>query len=62
MIFSLFFSNHSNHLGIVQLEIRRARVADSGTYTCVAANDLGEDTVSCEVLVREVIPPSSTKA
>lgn len=48
--------------GIVQLEIRRARLGDSGTYTCVAENGLGEDSVSCEVLVREVIPPGATKS
>ena len=47
--------------GVVQLEIRRARLGDSGTYMCVASNDLGEDTVSCEVIVREVIPPGATK-
>ena len=47
--------------GIVQLEIRRARLGDSGTYTCVAENHLGEDSISCEVLVREVIPPGATK-
>ena len=47
--------------GVVQLEIRRARLGDSGTYTCVAANDLGEDSVSCEVVVREVVPPAATK-
>jgi len=47
--------------GIVQLEIRRARLGDSGTYTCVAENDLGEDSVTCEVTVREVIPPGATK-
>merc|ERR1712227_1013462 len=48
--------------GIVQLEIRRARLGDSGTYTCVAENHLGEDSISCEVLVREVIPPGATKS
>ena len=47
--------------GVVQLEIRRARVGDSGQYMCVASNDLGEDSVSCEVIVREVVPPGATK-
>ena len=47
--------------GVVQLEIRRARLGDSGNYMCVAANDLGEDVVSCDVLVREVVPPGAAK-
>ena len=44
--------------GIVQLEIRRARLGDSGTYTVIAENDLGECTQSCEVIVKEPVMPA----
>jgi hypothetical protein len=39
--------------GIVQLEIRRARLGDAGCYTCVAANDLGEATTAATVEIKE---------
>jgi hypothetical protein len=42
--------------GIVQLEIRRARLADGGTYTVIAENELGDVTQSCEVKVAEPAP------
>ncbi|XP_076805528.1 myosin-binding protein C, fast-type-like isoform X3 [Clavelina lepadiformis] len=41
-------------MGIVQLEIRRARVGDAGTYTVTAANELGEASCSCDVTVKEI--------
>ena len=39
--------------GIIQLEIRRARLSDAGTYTVQAENELGTVTQSCDVSVRE---------
>nr|CAB3264099.1 myosin-binding protein C, cardiac-type-like [Phallusia mammillata] len=40
-------------MGIVQLEIRRARAGDAGVYTVSAANELGEASCSAEVTVKE---------
>jgi len=44
--------------GIVQLEIRRARLGDSGTYTVIAENELGDCTQSCDVVVKEPVMPA----
>lgn len=41
-------------LGIVQLEIRRARLNDAGTYTVTATNELGEASCSAEVSIKEI--------
>ena len=43
--------------GIIQLEIRRARLGDAGTYMVVAENELGEVSQSCEVVVKEPVMP-----
>uniref|UniRef100_F7AV37 Myosin-binding protein H n=1 Tax=Ciona intestinalis TaxID=7719 RepID=F7AV37_CIOIN len=40
-------------MGIVQLEIRRARAGDAGNYTVTAINELGEASCSAEVTVKE---------
>ena len=40
-------------LGVCQLEIRRPRLGDAGTYTCLAENSEGSDSVDCIVMVRE---------
>ena len=44
--------------GIVQLEIRRARLGDAGNYMCIATNDLGDATISCDVVVNEAKAPA----
>nr|XP_002130191.1 myosin-binding protein C, cardiac-type-like isoform X2 [Ciona intestinalis] len=41
-------------MGIVQLEIRRARAGDAGNYTVTAINELGEASCSAEVTVKEL--------
>nr|XP_039267422.1 myosin-binding protein C, cardiac-type-like [Styela clava] len=41
-------------MGIVQLEIRRARLNDAGTYTVTATNELGEASCSAEVTIKEI--------
>ncbi|CAJ0587388.1 unnamed protein product, partial [Mesorhabditis spiculigera] len=53
--------------GVASLEIFNARMEDSGTYTCVATNELGEDSTECLVTVqgrggsvREPIPDLSS--
>ena len=38
--------------GICQLKFRRALFGDGGIYSCVAENELGTDSVSSEVIVR----------
>jgi len=43
--------------GIIQLEIRRARLGDAGTYMVIAENELGEVSQSCEVVVKEPVMP-----
>lgn len=37
--------------GVVALEIPSCTVEDSGTYICVATNNLGEDRTTCTVKV-----------
>ena len=39
--------------GICQLILRRARMGDGGTYTCYAESELGKDSVTSEVIVRD---------
>ena len=41
--------------GICQLEIRRARQGDGGTYTCRAINEHGEHFVMAEVSVKGLV-------
>jgi len=40
--------------GIVQLEIRRAQMAEGGVYKLVATNEMGEASCECQVTIREV--------
>ena len=40
-------------MGVCQLEIRRPRLGDAGTYTCLASNQHGEASCESTVIVRE---------
>lgn len=37
--------------GVATIEVQAARVADTGTYTCRAINELGEQETSSRVVV-----------
>ncbi|XP_023037819.2 obscurin isoform X1 [Drosophila willistoni] len=50
----LLMTCDGKHIG---LNIKPAETADSGSYTCLLANPLGEDTSSCNANVRKVYKP-----
>ena len=41
--------------GIVQLEVRRSKLGDSGVYKVVAENALGKDELSADIKVKEAV-------
>lgn len=42
----------NNYLGVLTLNIRRPSSFDSGTYSCLAVNELGEALAECKLEVR----------
>ena len=46
----------THDFGYVALDILYAYVEDSGTYTCVATNEVGEATSTCTVTVQDSGP------
>uniref|UniRef100_A0A0B7BN15 Uncharacterized protein n=1 Tax=Arion vulgaris TaxID=1028688 RepID=A0A0B7BN15_9EUPU len=48
--------------GICTLEISRARPEDSGKYTCIAKNTLGEHETTCKVIVEDRVSSGKTKS
>ncbi|XP_047232904.1 myosin binding protein Cb isoform X3 [Girardinichthys multiradiatus] len=48
-----------NNQGVLTLNIRKPSSFDTGKYSCVAVNDLGQDEVECKLDVRVAIQPEN---
>ncbi|KAA8581649.1 hypothetical protein FQN60_003230, partial [Etheostoma spectabile] len=46
-----------NNQGVLTLNIRKPGTFDSGKYSCMAVNDLGQDEVECKLDIRVCSPP-----
>lgn len=44
-----------NNQGVLTLNIRKPGTFDSGKYTCMAVNELGQDEVECKLDVKRKI-------